>query len=177
VLLHRHNPDLLVAELRLVDGSVIDMIRVLRTGTAPLRAQILVVANGQDDPMLLDALQEGADNFVEGDIEPGVMPQMAGETLSGGAHIAPWIAGSLLDHFGPPAPDSVMRHVDQLVAPLELTPAERQLLRQLAMGRPMAEVADMREVSQRDIAARVRTIYRKMQWSLRAGNLSLQVAA
>ena len=42
VLLHRHDPDLLIAELRLVDGTVLDMIRMLRVGLAYLRTQVLL---------------------------------------------------------------------------------------------------------------------------------------
>lgn len=172
VTMHRHNPDLMVADMHLVDGSVIDMIRVLRTGTAPLRAQILVVARGQDDPLLLDALQEGADNFFDAAGDARALARHALETINGGAHIAPWIARRLLDHFGPSAKGESRPHVEQLIAPLELTAPERELLRQLAIDGRVAGAG-----GPRDVAARVRAIYRKMQWSLRAGDLQLQTAA
>lgn len=176
VLLHRHDPALLITDLRLADGPAVDMVRVLRSGTSPLGTQVLVVAHGQD-PLLLDALQAGADNFHDLDDAkaPGLAEQ-ALDTLSGGAEIAPWIARRLLDHFGVEAQAAARPHVaspDALAGPLELTAAERQLLRQLSIGQRIGDVARLIGLAPRDLAAHVRTIYRKMQWGLRAGDLSL----
>ena len=180
VLLHRHNPDLLIAELRLLDGTVLDMLRVLRLGMAYLRTQVLVVARGEGDPLLLDALQEGADSFYDaGDPSADPLASHARDTLGGNADIAPWIARHLLDHFDSRCAGSgTLLHasVDELISPLSLTPEERLLLRRLAIGRRLAEVARYEKVSPRALAAQVRAIYRKMQWDLRAGDLTLQAA-
>lgn len=181
VLLHRHNPDLLVSELRLLDGTVLDMIRVLRLGIGYLRAQILVVARGEGDPLLLDALQEGADSFWDpSDPKAETLADHARDTLAGSADIAPWIARRLLDHF-----DSRRGHtggmlahnpLDELTNPLALTADERLLLRQLAIGQRLADVARYEKQRPRELSAKVRAIYRKMQWDLRAGDLTLQAA-
>ncbi|WP_395699458.1 hypothetical protein [Aquabacterium sp.] len=179
VLLHRHNPDLLISELKLLDGTVLDMIRVLRLGLGYLKAQILVVARGEGNPLLLDALQEGADNFHDpSDPKAEPLATHARDTLAGNADIAPWIARHLLDHFDsrlPPA-TRLANPIDELTSPLALTADERLLLRQLAIGRRLGEVARYEKVSPRALAAKVRAIYRKMQWDLRAGDLTLQAA-
>lgn len=179
VLLHRHNPALLVAELRLLDGSVLDMIRVLRMGRSYLDTQVLVVARGEGDPLLLDALQEGADSFYDPS-DPAAEPLAAHarDTLEGNADIAPWIARHLLDHFERRFQPSSMLHtpVEDMSSPLALTPEERQLLRQLAIGLRLGDVARYEKVAPRALSARVRAIYRKMQWDLRAGDLTLQAA-
>lgn len=179
VLLHRHNPDLLIAELRLPDGTVLDMIRVLRLCLGYLRAQILVVARGEGDPLLMDALQEGADSFYDpSDAKADPLADHARDTLTGGADIAPWIARHLLNHFDSrlSATSLVKNPIDELTSPLALTPDERFLLRQLAIGRRLSEVARYEKVGPRVLSAKVRAIYRKMQWDLRAGNLTLQAA-
>ena len=177
VLLHRHNPDLVMAELRLHDGNVLDMIRVIRAGLGYLRAQILVIGGTEGEPLLLQALQEGADNFHD-PAHPQAEPILvrARDTLAGGADIAPWIARRLLDHFECERRNLVSTPIEEMSNPLALTPAERFLLRQLALGRRMAEIARVDKVRPRELAAQVRAIYRKMQWDLRAGDLGLQVA-
>lgn len=174
-LLHRHDPALLVSDLRLADGTLLDMIRILRTGTAPLRTQVLVAVKCPDDPLLLDALQEGADNFHDSaDDRAAPLVDLARETLEGGAEITPWIAHCLLDHFG--GNDEPASPIEEMINPLALTAGERWLLRQLSGGRRLGEVARLEDCAPRELAARVRAIYRKMQWALRAGNLTLQVA-
>jgi DNA-binding NarL/FixJ family response regulator len=179
VLLHRHNPDLLISDLRLLDGTVLDMIRVLRLGIGYLKAQILVVARGEGDPLLLDALQEGADSFYDpSDTKAEALADHARDTLAGRADIAPWIARRLLDHFdsrrGPGKLSA--SPLDELTDPLALTADERRLLRQLAIGQRVADIAKYECQRPRELSARVRAIYRKMQWDLRAGDLTLQAA-
>lgn len=179
VLLHRHNPDLLISELRLLDGTVLDMIRVLRLGVSYLRTQILVVARGEGDPLLLDALQAGADSFYDpSDASAEPLAAHARDTLDGSADIAPWIARHLLNHFDSRVTPSTLVHnpIDDMINPLSLTPDERLLLRQLAIGRRLSDVARYDKVGPRVLSAKVRAIYRKMQWDLRAGDLTLQAA-
>lgn len=168
----RQAPALLVTDMQLRDGQAISLVRTLRLRQA--RTQVLVLATDEADPRLLDALQAGADNFWL--VRPEASETLAvhaRETLAGGADIAPWIARRLLDHFGQPARDAQGRNVEDLTNPLALTSAERLLLRQLSLGERLADVASRQGVGPREITAKVRDIYRKMQWTLHAGNLSL----
>ena len=66
--------------------------------------------------------------------------------------------------------------LDELTNPLALTADERLLLRQLAIGQRLADVARYEKQRPRELSAKVRAIYRKMQWDLRAGDLTLQAA-
>jgi DNA-binding NarL/FixJ family response regulator len=172
----RHAPDLLVADLRLSDGKAIGLIRLLslRQPVGRSRAQVLVLAARESEPLLLDALQAGADNFfLTAGAAPEALALHVRETLAGGADIAPWIARRLLDHFGVGARTLQVAHVEDMNNPLALTPAESTLLRQLSLGERVADVARRQGVVPRDLTARVRDIYRKMQWTLHAGNLRL----
>ena len=172
--LWRHRPDLLVTELRLADGSATELVRVLRTGLNPLPTQILVVARPGEAALLLDVLQEGADNLVAADLlTPQALAQHARDTLDGHAEIAPWVARWLLDNFGAAAYETRRSPIEDLVNPLALTDVERKLLWRLSAGVRLAEVAREEGVRPRELAGRVRAIYRKMQWQRRAGDLSL----
>lgn len=174
----RHRPALLLLDLRLQDGGAIDLIRVIRSGAHSVpglaRAQVLALAEDDTDPLLLDALQAGADNFfVRTDMRPGALVAHVRDTLAGGADIAPWIARRLLDHFGDARSQPRRVPVEELASPLSLTPDEYRLLRQLSRGAPLRDVAQFEGVRPRDLTSRVRAIYRKMQWALRAGDLRL----
>lgn len=172
LLLQQHDPDLLVCDLRLAEGSAIDLLRVLRNDHA--RTRMLIVAPDPTDPLLLDALQEGADNFHPSDgAAPGALAVRARATLAGSADIAPGIASRLLEHFDADLAAGERLSIAQLSSPLTLTAAERRLLRQLALGLRLADMARAEGVAAAELCNRVRGIHRKMQWNLRAGDLSL----
>lgn len=174
-------PQLLIADLRLLDGTVLNVVRSLRSDLSALPTQVLVATQSDDrradDELLLRALQEGADNFVcAASAKPAELLQLAQDTLAGGAEIAPWIARRLLNHFGVRGPMPSRAVIEELSNPLCLTEAERALLVKLSNGFRVAELARVEGVGPRELTSRVREIYRKMQWRLRAGGLSLKVA-
>lgn len=169
---------LLVTDVRLRDGTVADMVRVLRPVQGEARAQVLVLCETESEPLLLEALQAGASNFfVSVGAQPGALATRVRDTLAGDTDIAPWIARRLLDHFGAGAgtgSHAVRRHaVEDMSNPLALTAAERMLLRQLAVGERLVDVACHAGARPPEIFERLRSIYRKMQWTLRAGDLQL----
>ena len=177
-LMRHYRPDLLVADLWLRDGPLGEALRPLHLGsglpTAMSGCHVLTLSPGATHPLLLDALQSGADSYF--DTSTGTTQELialASETLAGGARIAPWIARQMLDHFDPRERRSRRAHFEDLVNPLGLTLAERDLLRHLAVGENLQDLARAEGVRPRDLAARVRLIYRKMQWSERAGQLAL----
>lgn len=168
-------PALLVCDLRLVDGTVVDVVRTLRSGRQPADTQVLVQTYCGDDDLLLQALQAGADNFVNAETDsPAEWLQHATDTVSGGADIAPWIAHRLLEHFGARPVGQRRCVIEDLANPLTLTDTERLLLLKLSDGYRLAELARVEGVRPRELTGQVREIYRKMQWQLRAGGLALQ---
>ncbi len=171
--LARSDPVLLVTDLRLLDGATSDLIRALQYRGAGRRVHTLVVCDGGEDPLVLEALQAGADNFFSPAGAPaGALAAGARDTVDGGAHVAPWVARRLLEHFGV-APNERQNAVEELASPLALNADERALLRRLSAGHLLGELASAEGVAARAVVARLRTIYRKMQWMLRAGDLTL----
>ena len=167
-------PSLLVADLQFQDGSLLELIETLPHGAQANRPQVLALVRDEADPLLLDALQAGADNFfMTAHAQPGRLAAHVRATLSGGADIAPWIARHLLDFFGFASRHANLDAVENLVNPLTLTRWECSLLRQLSVGAQMAQLALKEGIGPLELAARVRAIHRKKQWAQRAGNLSL----
>jgi DNA-binding NarL/FixJ family response regulator len=105
------------------------------------------------------------------------MAVQARDLMAGGVDIAPWIARQLLDFFESQLTEVAMplarTRVESITNPLELTPTERQLLRHLSVGERLAQAAQRVGLAPADCTARVRSIHRRMQWSLRAGDLTL----
>jgi len=170
----RRPPDLLITDLRMPDGPATVLIHALRFGVRPLVMPILVVTR-QQDPLILDALQEGADGVLDLSEPNGVtLAEHAQHLMNGGADIAPWIARRLLDHFGLGVAHPHRAAVEMVINPLELTSQERELLHHVSIGRRLAEAAHAAQFGPEERSAeQVRAIYRKMQWRLRAGDLRL----
>lgn len=171
-LLARQQPVLLITEPQLQDGPATELVRLLQLRPRDRRMLSLVVSPCADDPALLDLLQAGADSLVEQSPTDGALVQAVRDTLAGGADILPWVAQRLLEHFGVSGREAGSR-VEDLVNPLALSPEDRQLLRLLALGSRVHELAPGLGLGPRELTARVRGIYHKMQWALRAGDLSL----
>lgn len=139
--------------------------------------------HGPSDPgnerLLMEALQAGADNFLAPHAAQGrTLAALAADALVGGADIPGWMAKRMLEHFEPRdvSPDP-LHAVDLLSDPLAMDPAERWLLRQLAAGRRLTDIARADGVRPRVLAAQVRELHRKMLWDQRADGLGLRVAA
>lgn len=167
-------PSLLVADLRLQDGDLLHLMRLLQASHPTLRVPVLVLTPPQADPLLLDVLQAGADSFhTTTPHRPGALAEQVRASLAGGAEIAPWIARRLLDHFQAKLRGPAREIVEDLVNPLSLTQDECALLRQLSAGARVSELARREGVVPRELTSRLRGICRKMQWALRAGDLRL----
>lgn len=135
---------------------------------------MLLLADDEHDPHVRLALLAGADGaHVLRRHTPQALRQQVGELLDRSASVEPWLAERLLAHFGEELQGRSDVSVEELSNPLSLAPAERSLLRRLAAGDGLAELARLQAVSPREICGRVRQLYRKMQLALHAGDLAL----
>ena len=175
-LLQAQPPALLVAGLRLADGSLADLVRTLRHSGRLGRLPVLAVSANEHEPLMLDAMLAGVDSFHIDEAPRGKgLAARALDALAGGADIAPWTARRLLSLLGElggePAPRQ--RSVADLSNPLSPSPAELALLKELAFGMSLADLARRRQHSARELAEQVRGVGLKLQWALSAGDLSL----
>ena len=149
----RAGPALLVVDLHLPDGSGLDVVRAARRawpGTAVLVTSVL-----SDEDNVVGALREGARGYVLKDASTEGLATAIEQVLAGHAPISPAVARHLIRQLqGRTAPDDD--------AP-RLTPRERDLLEELAIGRSYAEAAERLGVSVSTIETHIRNLYRKLE--------------
>lgn len=176
-LLAKHRPRVVVCDLRLLDGTALAMIQSLSAEPDAQRPLILVVAPDETDPLLLEALRSGADNYHVTGHHTDTLMQCLHKTLLGEAMMTPSIARALLDFFDRhERPNTDWRPIDEMQSPLRLAPHERDLLLRLSTTHTIEQLAEHRNIALRELGLMARDIYRKMLWDMRAGDLSLQLA-
>jgi DNA-binding NarL/FixJ family response regulator len=165
--------DLVVADLQLADGWVADFLDELSTHGRYGRPKSLVVTLTLEDSQLLEALSRGADGyFVQGQ-SPQTLTATIERVLAGGAEMAPAIARQVKAHFDAAPSRRSDRQEDE--NPLHPDRIERQVLQWTSDGFLPHEIARDLRISTREVAQRVRTLYRKLQLDRRTASLSLQL--
>jgi DNA-binding NarL/FixJ family response regulator len=148
-------PPLALIDLGLPDGSGVSLIERLHAkGTLCIVATVF-----DDDAHLFPALHAGAQGYVLKDQSPDALAAMLSGIASGQPPLSPSIARRLLRHFQPlpTAPDTVA-----------LTSRESEVLRLIAKGLTVVEVAEMLELSRHTVAGYLKEIYRKLSVTSRA---------
>lgn len=174
-MLLQHRPKIVIAELRLLDGTAMAMIQWLASEPDAVRPTIVIVTSDANDPLISQALMAGADNLYL--IGNGTLLDCVNRTLRGESTLTPPLAQALLDQFDRSLRSmSTWAALDATESPLQLEPHERDLLLRVATGNSLAQLADQRNLHPRVFGMQARQILRKVQWDRRAGALTLQVA-
>jgi DNA-binding NarL/FixJ family response regulator len=173
-LLAQHRPQLVLCELKLIDGTALAMIEWL--GALPQRPLIVAMAANTEDALGMPALRAGADNLCTLPVHPDTLLAVVEQTLRGETTLNTALAHALLDHFERMHAPRLPRSVDDEQSPLQLEPAQRELLMRLAAGYRLDQVAAACRVTAGEIGQRLRTIVRKLQWDVRAAALVLKLA-
>jgi DNA-binding NarL/FixJ family response regulator len=174
-LLANDVPDLLVVDLCFPTDKLRSLMRSLRGAGSFGRPQVLALAPSVDDPRLIDVLRHGADGYVLQSRGPESLLVAIAQTLSGEAAMAPQVARQVQAIFDAAAfPNSGFgeRGPDALL----LSEVDRTLLKWIAEGYLVAEVARGLELSPRTVGARIHAIYRRLQLDLRTPHGTLQAA-
>lgn len=161
--------DLVLADLQLADGWFSSLLPDLSTSTRYGRPKALVVTLTLDDSQLLEALCNGADGYFLQGQSPQALVAAIERTLAGGAEMAPAIARQVKAHFDA---QPVQRDED----PLHPSSSERLMLQWIAEGFVPDEIARDLRITPREVAQRVRLLYRKLQFDRRTAALSLKLA-
>ena len=149
-------PPLALVDLGLPDGSGVALIERLH----PLGTLCVVATVFDDDAHLFPALHAGAQGYVLKDQTPESLAAMLAGIAAGQPPLSPSIARRLLRHFQPAAPAQA--------AEPALTARESDVLRLIAKGLSVAEVACMLELSRHTVAGYLKDIYRKLSVGSRA---------
>lgn len=150
-----HQPDILLTDLGLPDGSGLDVIRAC-VQSAP-ETSIMVVSMSSDEDQILACIEQGASGYVLKDAgRPDIVRALL-DLRAGGSPISPIIARKVLARLrsaamSPAVPPEVE----------ELTRREASILELIARGDSYDKVAKALQLSVSTIQTHVKSIYGKL---------------
>lgn len=146
--------DVALVDLRLGDGSGVDVVRAIRASRP--RAEPIVITSFADPPTVLSAIRAGARGYLLKDGTPAQVVASVRDAASGGAPMSPAIARLVLETVRGTEPQ-------EEEAEATLTERERAVLALLCEGRTYREVATVLEIGVGTVQTRVKSIYTKLE--------------
>lgn len=151
---------MLIVDLDLPDGFGLDLIR--RTAANMPEVDIMVLANANDDPHVVSAIESGATGYVlKTEIENSLVSAIR-LLAAGGSPVSPEVAKSVLR-----ALRMYTTHtIEKTTAPIQPNPLserETEILQLLAKGMSFNEIGDILTISPHTVTAHIKKIYRKLQ--------------
>jgi two-component system response regulator NreC len=151
--LHGHEPDVLVLDLHMSDGSGIETVRSLCARVPQTRIVVLTMA---DDPSFAQrALAAGACGFVVKELSDAELVQAVRAAAAGEEYVSPTVAARL---------DALHRALTDN----KLSPREVEVLRLIALGHTSVEIAQRLHLSPRTIETHRAHIHKKLALKTRA---------
>lgn len=154
----REDFDLALIDLRLPDGSGLEILRRFRDASP--RTQCVVVTVLEEDGHVVAALAAGAAGYLlKGEPAERITRQLA-NIVHGLPAISPSIASRIMRHFeltGPAGPGEN-----------SLSDREKEILTFVSRGHRNSEVAEALGIAPTTVASHIKSIYRKLSISSRA---------
>jgi DNA-binding NarL/FixJ family response regulator len=150
--------DLAVVDLRLPDGSGLEVLRKL---AAEAGETIRVVATVMgDDAHIVTALSAGAQGYLLKDQPRELLTKQLAQLAEGMPALSPSVARRIMEHF-------------RLTGPCEepdanLSPREREVLGLIARGLRSSDAARVLGLAESTVTSHVKSIYRKLGINSRA---------
>lgn len=165
-----HAPaDVLVVDLGLPDGSGLEVISAARRAWPNSVAMVSTIFGDEDH--VLRAIQAGAMGYLLKDVGATQMVDEIRQVAAGGSPISPMVARKLLLHHGTAAPAASHAAADAEPAAAGdtgLSAREVEVLRLVARGHTLDEVARALALSRHTVRTFVRRLYAKLQVNTRA---------
>lgn len=154
--LRQAQPEVLIVDLGLPDGSGLDLIAQARSLSAEIAILVLTVFG--DEHKLIRAIEHGARGYLLKD-EPAIgLVDAIDQLRAGGAPISPAIARHLVARMVHAEPTVALPRTEAL-----LTARETEVLKLSAKGYNHGEVARLLELSPNTVASYTRKIYEKLE--------------
>jgi DNA-binding NarL/FixJ family response regulator len=151
-------PDLIVMDIKMPVCDGLDATRLIRAERPD--ARILMLTVHDEDEKVFEAIKAGASGYLLKNANAGEFLRAVRTILAGEAAVQPRLAARLLEEF------ARIARAQEAVAPspelAELTPRERQVLRQIAAGATDKEIAAQLALSVHTVKSHVRSILNKL---------------
>jgi DNA-binding NarL/FixJ family response regulator len=153
--LPRLRPQVVVTDIGLPDGEGTELIAALRDGRCSAPAwwpHVLAYSVHEDEHRVLRAIESGSDDYVLKNGRPEELIEAVRRIGRGETSISPAIARHVLARL----------REGRAAQPLE--PLDDDLLRLVAQGFLVEEVAERLQLSAQAVARRVRRLYARLYW-------------
>jgi len=152
-------PDVILLDLRLQDGTGVEICREVRAVCS--NTKVLFLSSYQDDEALLAATFAGASGYLLKQIDHVALTAAVEAVSKGQSIVDPQMTAAVLDH---------MRTMSssEKDSPIGLSPQQKRVLELLAEGKTNKEIAQALELADRTVMNYVRHIFQKLQVTRRS---------
>lgn len=152
-------PDVILVDVHMPGGGGAAVVGNIREFAPDVKFLALSVSDAPENVIAM--IRAGARGYVTKSIGPPDLIDAVERIAAGDAVFSPKLAGFVLDAFAGSLPTPHDAELDQL------TPREREVLRQIAMGHPYKQVARRMAISVKTVESHVSAVLRKLQLSNR----------
>lgn len=142
-------PDVIVTDLLLPDLDGVAVTERVRAEFPSILVLILTSVD-EEDPAVIRAVRAGAIGFIVKSVDVSVVVQAIRSSVLGQVHLSPRSAARLMQEMRAPK------------KPALLTDRERQVLREIAIGRTNKEIARSLDIAQTTVKSHVGAILDKL---------------
>lgn len=151
----RLEPDVVVMDLRLPDGSGVEACREIRS--AHPKTNVLILTSFADEDALFSAVLAGVSGYVLKDLNPHAVQDAVITAGRGGSLLDPQMATRVLERLrrgeaGHPADDAFAT----------LTPQEERILEMIGEGHTNRQIAEQLALSEKTVKNYVSQVYSKL---------------
>ena len=154
-----NRPDVVLVDVHMPGGGGLAVIENVSETNPDIKFLALSVSNAAEDVIAM--IRAGARGYVTKSISPDDLLEAITRVHAGDAVFSPRLAGFVLDAFADTMPTDIDPEMDQL------TPREREVLRQIARGYSYKQVARRLSISVKTVETHVSNVLRKLQLSNR----------
>lgn len=152
-------PDVVLVDVHMSGGGGLAVVKNLSETHPDLKFLALSVSDAAEDVIAM--IRAGARGYVTKSISPEDLAASVTRVHEGDAVFSPRLAGFVLDAFSEALPAESDPELDQL------TPREKEVLRQIARGHSYKQIARRLSISVKTVEAHVSSVLRKLQLSSR----------
>ena len=157
-LVARHQPDILLLDIKLPDRPGLEMINELRNSS--LKVKTVILTTSMDEEQTIDALRYGVKGVVLKDMPVYLLVQCLLKVAAGGLWMEKESIGSAFEKM-------LQREAGMRRLATILTARETEVMRHVACGLTNQEIAKKLIVTEGTVKIHVHNIYRKLGFSNR----------